>query len=148
MKLDLVFRDMRSIYMDTSPLVYLVERNPNYIAKMRRIVDNIGTARLQVFTSVITLTEILVLPLRLGNTDLAQKYHDILSDRYNYKMVAITSEIAISAAAIRARHGLRTPDAMHAATAIKSECDAILTNDRHFQRVDNLDVLLLDELEL
>ena len=81
-------------------------------------------------------------------SDRAQEYHDTLFDRHNFTMVSITSEIAISAAAIRARYGLRTPDAMHAATAIKSDCDAILTNDRHFQRVDNLDVLLLDELEL
>ncbi len=148
MKLVSAFHDVRRIYIDTTPLIYLVERNPDYFANMLGIVDYIETEQLQVFTSVITLAEILVQPLKLGNIDIAQEYHDILFDRQEYTMVAITAEIAISAAAIRARYGLRTPDAMHAATAIQSECDAILTNDRDFRRVQDLNVLVVDELEL
>ena len=148
MKLVSAFQDVRRIYIDTTPLIYLVERNPDYFANMLGIVDYIETEQLQVFTSVITLAEILVQPLKLGNIDIAQEYHDILFDRQEYTMVAITAEIAISAAAIRARYGLRTPDAMHAATAIQSECDAILTNDRDFRRVQDLNVLVVDELEL
>jgi len=115
---------------------------------MLGIVDSIERVRLQAITSVVALTEILVQPLRLGNTDRAQQYHDIIVRRHDFTMVSITAEIAISAAAIRARYGLRTPDAMHATTAIKSDCDAILTNDKHFRRVEDLNVLLLDDLEL
>lgn len=148
MKIESAFQNMKRIYIDTPPLIYLVERNPVYFARMLGIADFIEWAQLQAITSVVTLTEILVQPLRLGNTDRAQEYHDILFERHNYTMDSITAEIAISAAAIRARYGLRTPDAIHAATAIKSDCDAILTNDRHFRRVEFLNVLLLDELEL
>ena len=90
----------------------------------------------------------MVQPLRLGNTDLAQEYHDILVIRDDYILVEISTDIAISAAAIRARHSLRTPDALHAATAIHAGCDAILTNDRVFRRVQDLNVLVLDDLEL
>ncbi len=148
MKIESAFQNIQRIYIDTPPLIYLVERNPDYFARMLGIADTIERARLQAITSVVALTEILVQPLRLGNTDRAQEYHDILFDRHNYTMVAITAEIAISAAAIRARYGLRTPDAMHAATAIQSDCDAILTNDRDFRRVQDISVLLLDDLEL
>lgn len=148
MKLDFALRDVRFLYIDTSPLIYLVERNPLYFERMLGVVDFIETARLQLFTCAITLAELLVVPLRLGNTDLAQEYYDILFDRYDCEMVFITAEIAISAAAIRARYGLRTPDALHAAAAINTDCDAMLTNDRHFRRVKDLNVLLLDELEL
>ena len=148
MKLDAAFRNVQRIYIDTAPLIYLVERNPHYIARMLAIVDIIESAQLLGFTSVVALTEILVQPLRLGNTDRAQQYYDIIVGRYDYTLVSFTSEIAISAAAIRARYGLRTPDAMHAATAIQSDCDAILTNDKDFRRVQDISVLLLDELEL
>lgn len=115
---------------------------------MLRIVDLIEGARLPLFTSVITLSEILVQPLRLGDTDIAQEYHDILVIRDDYILVDISIDIAISAAAIRARHSLRTPDALHAATAIRMGCDAILTNDRDFRRVTDFNVLVLDDLEL
>lgn len=148
LKLDAAFRNVQRIYIDTAPLIYLVERNPHYIATMLGIVDFIEAARLPGFTSVVALTEILVQPLRLGNTDRAQQYYDIIVGRYDFTLVSFTSEIAISAAAIRARYGLRTPDAMHAATAVKSDCDALLTNDRDFRRVNDLNVLVLDDLEL
>lgn len=115
---------------------------------MLGVVDFIESAQLLGFTSVVALTEILVQPLRLGNTDRAQQYYDILVGRYDFTLVSFTSEIAISAAAIRARYSLRTPDAIHVATAIKMGCHVILTNDRDFRRVQDLNVLVLDDLEL
>ena len=148
MKVDAALKGARRLYLDTAPLIYWVEAYPGYVSKMDRIVRFIETTSLQATTSVVTLAEVLVQPLRIGNTDLAQDYLDIFVVRRDYDLVDISNEIAISAAAIRARYGLRTPDAMHAATAIKSECDAILTNDKHFRRVEDLNVLLLDELEL
>lgn len=147
MRLDAAFRNVERIYIDTAPLIYLVERNPHYIARMLGIVDFIESARMLVFTSVVALTEILVQPLRLGNTDRAQQYYDIIVGRYDYTLVSFTSEIAISAAAIRARYSLRTPDAIHVATAIKIGCDAILTNDGDFRRVTDINILVLDDLE-
>ncbi|MCY3979668.1 MAG: type II toxin-antitoxin system VapC family toxin [Chloroflexi bacterium] len=148
MKLDAAFRNVHRIYIDTAPLIYLVERNPHYIARMLGIVDFIESASLLGFTSVVALTEILVQPLRLGNTDRAQQYYDIIVGRYDFTLVSFTSEIAISAAAIRARYSLRTPDAIHVATAINMGCDAILTNDGDFRRVTDINVLVLDDLEL
>ena len=148
MKLDAALRSVRRLYLDAAPLIYWVEAYADYISKMDRIVDAIEMTPLQAMTSVLALTEVMVQPLRVGNTDLAQDYHDILVRRDAYTVVDVSLGIAISAAAIRARYGLRTPDAIHAATAIKSDCDAMLTNDRHFRRVEDLNVLLLDELEL
>ena len=148
LKLDAALQSVGRLYLDTAPLIYWSEAYPDYVSKMDRIVDAIETTPLQALTSVITLTEVMVQPLRLGNTDLAQEYHDILVMRDDYILVEISTDIAISAAAIRARHSLRTPDALHAATAIHAGCDAILTNDRVFRRVQNLNVLVLDDLEL
>ncbi|MCY4020848.1 MAG: PIN domain-containing protein [Chloroflexi bacterium] len=118
---------------------------------MFRIVELIEAQPLQAFTSVMTLTEIMVQPLKVGNTDLAQEYHDILvsSDQFSLlSVLSVTEEIAITAGAIRARYSLRTPDAIHVATAIARDCDTILTNDAAMKRVTDLNVLHLDNLEL
>ena len=57
--------------------------------------------------------------------------------------------IAEVAADLRARYNLRTPDALQAATALHSGCEAFLTNnDKHFRRATDLQVLILNELEL
>lgn len=42
--------------------------------------------------------------------------------------------------------GLKTPDALHAATAIVCQCDVFVTNDPVFQRVPNLPLALLTEV--
>lgn len=42
----------------------------------------------------------------------------------------------------------RSTDALHAATAIAMDCDAFLTNDTDFRRIQDLNVLVLDDLEL
>lgn len=148
LKLDAALRSVGRLYLDAAPLIDWVEAYPDYISKMDRIVDAIETTPMQALTSVLTLTEVMAQPLRVGNTDLAQEYHDIFVIREDCKLVEISTDIAISAAAIRARHSLRTPDAVPAATAIKSGCEAIRTNDRDFRRLQDLNALILGDLEL
>jgi len=51
-------------------------------------------------------------------------------------------------AELRARHNLRTPDALQIAAALVTGCQAFLTNDGSLKRVTDLSVLVLDELSL
>jgi predicted nucleic acid-binding protein len=50
------------------------------------------------------------------------------------------------AARLRADYRLKTPDAIQAATAVHARTSAFITNDPVFQRVTELDVLVLGEL--
>lgn len=66
----------------------------------------------------------------------------------SYQLVPISLNIPESAANLRARYNLRTPDALHVASAIHRRCDIFLTNDAGIKRITELTILLLDELEL
>lgn len=142
------FRSAKRIYIAAAPFIYFVEKHTDYFTRVYRVFGLIEATPLRAITSAITLTEIMVQPLRIGNTDLAQEYHDVLMTSNQFSLVSVTEDIAITAAAIRARYSLRTPDAIHVASAIKTGCDAIFTNDRDFRRVTDLNVLVLDDLEL
>ena len=148
LKLDNALRRARRLYFDAAPLIYWVESYAAYIAKMDRVIATVETSPLQAVTSVLTLAEVMAQPLRVGNTGLARQYRDVLIGRDDYTLELVTAEIAISAGEFRARYGLRTPDAIHAATAIASGCDAFLTNDHKLRVVQELDMLVLDDLEL
>lgn len=148
MKLDTALQGIDRLYIDSAPLIYYVEQHVDFFAPMVQIVHHIESTSVQVFTSVIALTEVMVQPLRTDNTELAQEYHDILVARNELALVPVTTELAISAGAIRARYALRTPDAIHVATALATDCDAILTNDADIRRVTELNVLILKDLEL
>ncbi len=148
MRIDIALQAVQRLYVETAPLIYYVEEHPTYISKMHRIIDLIETTPLAAFSSVLTLTEVMVQPLIKGDKHLAQEYRDILVNSGDYTLVAITTAVADSAAGLRARYNLRTPDALHVATAIQSSCDALLANDAGLKRVRELPVLVLDELEL
>jgi len=96
---------------------------------------------------VITLTEVLVHPLRQGNPRLSDEYRSLLLTSGDFQTLPIDAAMAEQGADLRARYGLRTPDALQIATALAAGCTALLTNDARLQRVTDLRVLVLDELE-
>jgi predicted nucleic acid-binding protein len=121
-KFDDVFDDLSRIGIDTSPCTAC--------------------------TSVITVTEVLVVPFKRSEQKLAEDYKNVLFNGINFHTQSINPEIAETAARIRAKYNLRTPDALQIATALESNCQAFLCNDRAFERVTDLRIILLDELEL
>lgn len=148
MKITDALKGVQRLYIETAPLIYYVEEHPNYIAKMDAIIEAMDHAGLTAVSSVITLTEVLNQPMKMSNQKLEQEYRDILVNSGSYQLVAINIQIAEAAAGFRARYGLRTPDALHVASAISTACDAFLTNDTGIKRVTELSILILDELEL
>jgi predicted nucleic acid-binding protein len=68
----------------------------------------------QIVTSILTLTEVLVHPLRRGDPRLADQCRRILLRAGQMTTVAVSEEIAEKAAELRGQHGLRTRDALQA----------------------------------
>lgn len=135
------------LYFDTAPLIYYVERNKRYFEPMDAIVEHIESHSLTCVSSVITLTEVLIHPIREGAAEIEQKYRDILTQNAILRLIPVTIQIAELAARLRVNHNLRTPDALHLAAAIISGCGVFLTNDKGLKRVENIRVLVLDDVE-
>lgn len=134
--------------VDTMPFIYFVEQNPAYLKKVRMVLTQITNGNIEGVSSVITLTEVLTLPIRLGRTDLEQAYRQILLQGKNFRLISINETIASRAVHLRAQYNLKTPDALQIATAVEAGCEAFLTNDLTIKRVQEVKVLVLDELEL
>ncbi|WP_390622264.1 type II toxin-antitoxin system VapC family toxin [Euhalothece natronophila] len=90
------------------------------------------------------MLETLVLPLRTGNQDLLQAYEHLLLS--SLQLISISQEILRNAAQLRANYNLKTPDAIHVATALKENCTLLLTNDVQFRRVTGLSVTILQDV--
>lgn len=148
MKLPAALRGIRQLAFDTAPLIYFVERNPSYFERMLFIMGYVDRGLIAGVASTMALTEVLVQPLRAGDSALTERYETILSHSRGFRLEPVTTPVARHAADLRARYNLRTPDALHIATAISAGCDAFLTNDTALQRVAEITILVLDELEL
>ena len=146
MNISAALASVEQLYIEAAPLIYYVEEHPTYIDRMDAIIAAVEATGITLASSVILLTEVLPQPRKVGNAVLEQEYRDILLYSRGYHLFVVTPEIAEAAAGLRARYNLRTPDALHMATAIVAGCDAFLTNDAKFKRVTEMRVLLLDEL--
>ncbi|QYO61980.1 PIN domain-containing protein [Leptolyngbya sp. 7M] len=61
-------------------------------------------------------------------------------------MIRINQPILRSAAQLRATTNLKTPDAIHAATALAARSTLFLTSDSQFRAVAGLPVVVLSEV--
>jgi len=100
------------------------------------------------FSSILILTEVLSHPMKRGDVQMENQYREILTRSEGVEVIPVSLAIAERAAELRARYNLRTPDAIHVATALVSKCDAFLTNDSTLKRVIEIPILVIDELTL
>ena len=132
-----------TVYIDTQVLIYTVERHPSFSPVLATLWQAAQDRRLHVATSDLTLMEVLVSPLRRGDSALQQRYESVLFNP-DTRLVPITQSVLRRAAGLRASTPtLRTPDAIHAASAIDAGCTLFLTNDVDFRRVMGLPVTIL-----
>ena len=139
-------RRHRRMALDTSVFIYQLESNPKYVSCTDLIFLWLETAGSAAVTSTITMTELLVLPYRKRDEQRANDFYALLSTYPNLGWIAPNLEIAKVAARIRAQHRLHTPDALLAATAVYSQATGLITNDQIFERVRDIETLVLDEL--
>ncbi|MEH2422325.1 MAG: PIN domain-containing protein [Nostoc sp.] len=132
--------------LDTAPLIYFIEENPNYLDVTDAFFEAMFRGEFSVVTSVLTITEVLVYPLQQRNTLLAQQYREILFNSQGLTTIEVFPDIAENAAQLRADYNLRTPDAIQMATAIHGGASFLLTNDARLPSLPALSVLVLDTL--
>lgn len=148
MKISDALRGVTQLGIDTAPFIYFVEKHALYFDRVAAIFKLISDGALLGVSGVLTLTEVLTLPMKLGNKTLVIDYQDILMNSRGFRLFPIDSTTAQLAADLRARYNLKTPDALQVASVLHSGSQAFLTNDIGIKRVAELHVLTLDELEL
>jgi predicted nucleic acid-binding protein len=65
---------------------------------------------------------------------------------YILEMISVTPDIGEQSSIFRAKYNLRTPDAIQAAVAKLSESSFLITNDKTFGRIADINVIILDDL--
>lgn len=135
-----------SIYVDTNAVIYRVERIEPFLTASAPLWDALDAGQVSMVTSDLTLLEVLVKPLREGKTNLVSLYRTVLLRTVGLTSLPVSRSILESAAQLRAATKLKTPDAIHAATALAHGSTLFVSNDGAFRRVANLTVAVLSEV--
>ena len=133
----------KTVGVDTSPFIFFIEEHPSYAPVVDPFFEAVSRGEIQLVTSTIALLEVLVHPIRHDDEHLAQRYNDILLSSPHISTIAVTPKTSQLAAELRAEHNLKTPDAIHLATALSQNAAAFLTNDRDFPNLDGIKLLKL-----
>ena len=122
-----------NLYLDASAVILHVQGSPrvqtNVNEHMRRATDAGG--RLAV--SDLTRLECRVRPLRTEDEVLMARYERFFGSD-DVVVEPVSRDAWDLAAEVRARHGLKTPDALHVACAVTLGCDVFLTADARLAR--------------
>ena len=134
-----------SIYLDTSAIIYSVERIDPYLTLLAPAWQQAESGQVVLVCSELAIAETLVRPIRERDLDLEAAFRNVFAAP-EVQVVPTTRRLWEEAARLRAATGLKTPDALHAVTALQAECALFITNDPDFRRVDELPVTILDDL--
>ena len=121
---------MRRVYLDACIVIYLMENAASFSEKARRFLARNGDAVLCI--SPLVRMEVLIKPLRESATILVADYEEFLAAQNWLFINDSTFNLALQ---LRAQHGLKTPDALHLATALQHGCNEFWTNDDRLNEV-------------
>ena len=129
-------------FLDASALIYLLEGKPELAASVRTALTELVARhdRLHVAMSRLSWLECRVHPLRTGDVGRLARLDEFFAQQ-DLVWIDMERSVVELATAIRARHGLRTPDALQAACCLQLGPEhCMLTGDSDFLRVQGLEV--------
>ncbi len=132
-------------FFDASALIYLIEGREPFASKVRKALAAIAKkySDLGAVVSRLTWLECRVGPMKANDHAVLASY-DAFFARPDLEWVELTRDVVELAAAIRVRHGLRTPDALQAACCLQLGTNHVfLSGDSVFRRVSGLNVKVL-----
>ena len=123
-------------YLDSAPIIYLVEQVQPYASAVRSKLAAQGST---LITSELTRLECRVKPLRNNDTALLQDFDDYFANSLA-EIVPLTRAVIDRATEIRTRFNFKTPDSIQLAAAVVANSDVFLTNDHRLSRFTALTI--------
>jgi predicted nucleic acid-binding protein len=122
------------IYLDASAVMRLVDGDE---PARHRVEELIRTDGGPLITSIISMIECRSKPLRDGDADRVKRYDAFFSSR-EMTMLVVDAAVADQATQLRAKYNLKTPDAIHLASASLHGASLLITTDHDFSKCQDL----------
>jgi predicted nucleic acid-binding protein len=137
--------DCRLVLLDTMVFSYHLVDHPRYAPLTTSILEAVESGTPAGVTTTVTLAELLTVPAQADDRRAMLDYELFLTHFPNLRLVPLDAALAREAARVRAETGLRLPDAIQVAAGRLAGADALVTNDRAWERVTWTRVVVLDE---
>ena len=140
------FARINSVFIDTAPIIYYLQAHPEFGPLAREVVIAIESGSLTAYSSVLTLTEVLIKPVAINDAALAQKFVQFIKHAKHLTLIDISEGIAETAGNLRGHYSfLKTVDALQLAAALDVGADAFITNDIKLKNINKLPIIVLKD---
>lgn len=136
---------MRHLYWDSCVLIYRLQEVDPWHKRIGQALSRLTQPR--VVVSELSRLECRVKPLRDGDLSTLAKFDGFFAaPAIGY--ASLSHAVFDLATDLRARYGLKTPDALHLAAAINDGCDEFWTNDRRLNQAASgrIQIVTVDQL--
>lgn len=127
---------MSRVYLDTCLVIDLIEGEPEDQSLLRHALKGKW-----VVGSELVRMEARIKALRDDRGDFLNRYTIFF---HHCEMVALDRAVFEHATDLRVRHRIKTPDALHLATALQASCNEFWSNDRGLLNAANGQIKIVD----
>ena len=137
--------EFKKIFIDTCIFIYFIEQSSKYIDRVNNFFSYCLLNDIDLNTSSVSFMEFAVRPYETNSTEILLKFKEMLVD-FNVSCYNIDMQIAELAAKYRSKNKwLKGTDVLQIAVALYSECDSFITNDASLKKINELNVILIDD---
>jgi predicted nucleic acid-binding protein len=123
------------IYLDANAFISSVEGESDALVFL---VEQASAGLAELYTSELTLAEVLVSPLKQAQLNLVELYELMLVSDDTLSVIPVDRDILRQSAGIRAAIGNKGADAIHIASAVFSSRTWFISSDRRLRLPDGL----------
>lgn len=137
---------MARIFWDTNLFIYLMEDRGALADRVEGLWRGMKSRGDRLYTSALTLGEVLVKPSSEGAIALAHEYQRLLRHP-KITLLSFDANVAPNYARVRADRSIRPPDAIQLAVASAAEMDLFITNDDRLSRKNIAGIKFITSLD-
>jgi predicted nucleic acid-binding protein len=131
------------VYFDTNVFIYVLNNTPVLAPPCVQLLDACAAGQIIGLTGELTLAELLVKPFQAHDVAAIAAVRDLLIDDGAISLVGHDRVAFERAALYRARYGLKLPDALQLATAQQAGAVCLISNDRKFPTLPDIESVSL-----
>ncbi len=136
-------------FLDASAIIYLIEGDEGLSQATRNVITRLSAGPVEpaFAVSALSLLECRVHPLRHGDEHRLEKFDHFFNDP-GLTIIDMSAQVVELATILRAERGLRTPDALQAASCLTLNPETpFITGDKTFRKLPALNAHII-ELEV
>lgn len=140
-----VISKYKRVGLDSMEFIYFLEDNSQFGALSEVIFELAERNKITVISSILVLIEVLTGYRRANDETSEQEFKQMMKEFPNIEVYDLNNHLINKVVDLRTKYNIKTPDAIHIATAIENKAEAFITNDKLLSKIKEIKIICLSD---